>query len=357
VLAAYLKHFRDVRSFRDLANLMADKATRHVVGLNDRDLLDSKALEVTVNRLAGLNVLNLREEDLKDRPEVYANRINLPDVFTTPQVIYFYLSAPQEPKTVSMIGKLALFTLLSAAAQSPTSERRQVYIFADEFQRLLSQNLEIFFEQARSMKLSFILANQDLSQLKNKGVSILSLVESCTAYKQIFTAPDEDTIKLIERLSGDALYHKAQWQERIDARIDPEDDDVFDIRNAPAGTLDQVASVRITEDIGPRLDLNTIIEVSADPFGSFVRFAQNSGFTRFSGFVTPIISEYHISEAEYGSRATWPWPVESSDTVLVTKEEQSEAKAAGEGTPPVPLDPGEDVYDLDQSIEARLDRA
>ncbi len=352
VLAAYLGRFPEIRSFRDLSRYISDPNTRRTAGLRDDDLVDTKALEVTVKRLAQLNALNLKQEDLEDRPGVYDRRIDLPELLVTPQVIYFYLSAPQEPKTVSMIGKLALFTLLSAAAQTLEGERRQVYIFADEFQRLLSQSLEIFFEQARSMKLAFILANQDLSQLRNKGVDILALVDSCTAFKQIFTAHDINTMQLLEQISGEAQYHTARWTEYIDRRVDERADGVFGIEHAPEFVPEQMAAVNVQEGEGPRLERNTIIEVSADQFGSFVRFAQSSGFTRFSGYVTPLISEYHVTQDEYRFRANAPWPGESSETLTVTTEKTKapespflEAKRSGPET-----------YPLDQAIDDRLDR-
>ena len=353
VLAAYLGRFPDIRSFRDLARYMTDKATLQAAGLKEHDLLDTKALEVTVRRLAQLNALNFKQADLADRPGVYERRINLPDVFATPQVVYFHLSAPQEPKTVSMIGKLALFTLLSAAAQAQQGERRQVYIFADEFQRLLSQSLEIFFEQARSMRLSFILSNQDLSQLRTKGVDIMTLVDSCTAFKQIFTAQDLDSMLRMEQISGEARYHSASWSELIGHGIDERSDDVFAIEHAPGAVVEHVALANVHEGPGPRLERNTIIEVSADQFGSFVRFGQSSGFTRFSGYVTPIVSEYHVSEEEYRVRNNAPWPDETSETLTVTADESGTKES-----PFLEASPSDaPTYDVDDSIEARIDRA
>ena len=293
---------------------MSDKTNLQAAGIHERDLVDSKALEVTVKRLAELSALNLKKKDLADRPKVYENRIDLPELFKTPQVVYFYLSGSQEPKTVSMIGKLALFTLLSAAAQAEEGQRKQVYIIADEFQRLVSQSLEIFFEQARSMRLAFILANHDLSQLKSKGADVATLVETCTAYKQIFTAQDLDSMLRMEQLSGEALYHQATWQELIDDRVDATVDGVFALSNAADAIPQKLALVSVRESEGPRLERNTLIEVSADTFGSFVRFTQNSGFTRFSGYITPIITEYHTSQEEYQARAKTPWPKPGFET-------------------------------------------
>ena len=352
VLSAFLRKFPDIRSFRDLARYLTDKASVQATGLQQRDLLDAKALEVVVTRLAQLNALNFKQADLKNTPGVYANRINLPDLMTTPQVVYFYLSAPQEPKTVSMIGKLALFTLFSAAAQTEERKRGRVYIFADEFQRLLSQSLEIFFEQARSMKLSFILANQDLSQLQGKGVDVLSLVESCTAFKQVFTAHELETMQRLEQMSGEALYHTAQWTELVGTQVKEQADGVFAIEHAPDFGPEGLGQVNVREQEGPRLERNTVIEVSADQMGSFVRFSQSSGFTRFSGYITPIVSEYHLTEEEYQARATAPWPVGGPDTLTVTVDE---AKAPQGLFLEVPK-PDAATYELEDEIGKKLDR-
>ena len=253
------------------------------------------------------------------------------------------------------MGKLALFTLLSAAAQAPETDRKQVYIFADEFQRLMSQNLEIFFEQARSMKLSFILANQDLSQLSGKGVDLLNLVESCTAVKQVFTAPDKETIEMLSRFSGEGLYHQAGWRELLDRRVDDKRDDTFSMKRAYPTDPTSMAITTVSEHNAPRLDVNTIIEVSADPLGSFVRFAQSSGFTRFSGYVTPILSEYHISEDEYKARASTPWPTLSDETLLVGAK-RSEPKGAARKQDQSLKKPEPDTYEI-EALEAKLDQA
>ena len=94
----------------------------------------------------------------------------MPAMLREKQVIYFYLSSAQEQTTVPKIAKLAMFSLLTAASRRGKGEKNRVYVFVDEFQRVISDNISIFFEQARSMKLHFILANQTIGQLDRNGV-------------------------------------------------------------------------------------------------------------------------------------------------------------------------------------------
>ena len=88
VFNAYIEKYPDIRSFRDLSRYFSDKASAQAAGLHERDLVDSKALEVTVKRLAELDVFNFKRQDLvnkrdqDNRPldQVYEQRINLPDL-------------------------------------------------------------------------------------------------------------------------------------------------------------------------------------------------------------------------------------------------------------------------------------
>jgi hypothetical protein len=70
------------------------------------------------------------------------------------------------------------------------------------------------------------------------------------------------------------------------------------------------------------LEKNTIIEVSALPLASFVRFSEASGYTQFSGYPLALMSEYHITKALHGYHEESDWPEVDSRTILVTASEQ-----------------------------------
>ncbi|GFO82171.1 MAG: hypothetical protein A49_17980 [Methyloceanibacter sp.] len=88
---------------------------------------------------------------VKDPAHVEA-AIHMPTVLEQNQVVYFWLPAALESVSVREIGKLALFSLLSAAIdrQAAGLPRRQAYLVIDEFQRIAGSNFKIVLEQARS---------------------------------------------------------------------------------------------------------------------------------------------------------------------------------------------------------------
>ncbi len=89
-----------------------------------------------------------------------------------------------------------------------------------------------------------------------------------------------------------------------------------DLPNELAMQKSEESMVQVAETVGPRLDRNTIIQVSANPMASFVRFTSGAGYTQFSGFTVPIVSTYTISESTYTKRKDAAWPQEVG-TVLV----------------------------------------
>ena len=127
----------------------------------------------------------------------------MPALLREKQVIYFYLSSAQEQTTVAKVAKLAMFALLTAASRRGKGEKNRVYVFVDEFQRVISDNISIFFEQARQKKLHFLLANQTIGQLDRNGVDLTDVVESCTAFKQSFRATDQKSIQRLIETSGE----------------------------------------------------------------------------------------------------------------------------------------------------------
>ena len=93
---------------------------------------------------------------------------------------------------------------------------------------------------------------------------------------------------------------------------DLEGDDTFSPKNAEEKT------VVVQETVGSRLECNTIIDISATANTSLISVTEGSGYTQFSGYVTPIISDYHITMKQYDERNNAPWPGPTEETVLVT---------------------------------------
>ena len=358
VLATYMKHHRrHIGSFKELHGYVSDQNAYRNLGSAD-DWEKTRHLAGIVDRLAQVVPLNVAwdPKDKKPPPHI-REQIDMPSMLREKQVIYFYLSSAQERTTVPKIAKLALFSLLTAASRRGKGEKNRVYVFVDEFQRVISENISIFLEQARSMKLHFMLANQTIGQLGQNGVDLTDLVESCTAYKQSFRATDEKSIKRLIETSGEAVYHSLSWTQLLNDAFDETDDDYLSLTNARRQSPTGYVQAKVTETAGPRLEKNTIIEVSALPLASFVRFSQSSVYTQNSGYTTPIISEFHITKTLYQRREEMDWPEQNQRTVLVTPDDEPPpvAKKFVEKKAPIPKPTGvpeafED--DLERRLEA-----
>lgn len=302
----------ELDSFRELHELLRDPQASARLG-NREDWKKAQHLSALVDRLASISPLNLTPADLRERPSVQAATIEAGDLMSRPQVAYFNLRSALDPVAAPSVGKLALYSLFAAAARRQGDQSLPVYVVVDEFQQMVSENIRLVLEQARSSQLHFIVAHQHLDQLDRKGIDVRDTVTSCTAFKQFFRASDPRTIRWLEELSGQACYENLAWRQDFLAGTDPQDES----RWSPQFAQEQTVTVQ--ETIGYRLDRNLIMDISATPNTSFVQFTEGSGFTQFGGYVTPMISDYHISEREYERRGAASWPAADDTTVLVSE--------------------------------------
>lgn len=312
---AYGKSFFSAMNEATLLNVLSRRMIGSFVELsrflrNQTAAKDSRHLAALVERLCEIYPLNLTEADLADNPTAWNERIDAPDILRNRQVVYFYLSTPEEPLSAGAIAKLLVYSLFTAAANRRPGENKRVYLFIDEFQRVTSQSVKLVLEQGRGLGLSFIVVHQSTEQLAVTDRAMLQVVDECTAFKQVFRAQNEHEVQRLMDRSGMALYHTLSWQQDYDSRA-ARSEDWFRPTAAHEGI------VLVGETAGPRLDRNTISEVSTAPLASFVSFGTSRGFTQYGGFTTPILCEYHVSEAEYLERNRADWPEDPGRTILV----------------------------------------
>ena len=323
VLGTYFRHFRKhVGSFEELHRYVSDRNAYRNISNDDEDWRQTRQLVNLVEKIAHLGPMNVTAENMKEKPRVIEQQIDMPSVLRTPQVIYFYLSSSLDPRTVSPIAKLAMFSLLGAAEFREKVEPR-AFVFIDEFQRVVSEAMTLFFEQARSKGLHFVLANQTISQLNAKGTDITGVIESCTGFKQSFRASDEENVRRIVENSGEALYHSVAWTRIVNDAYNEATPNLISLAHALRFHPDEV-SVNVSEQIGPRLEKNTVIETSALPLSSFVRFDEGSGYTQYAGYWTTILSEYHISKPLYDHFEREPIPPVGEATIAVLGDAHEE---------------------------------
>ncbi len=317
VLGGYLKRYRThIASFKELHRFVSDKSAFSTIG-SDSDWEKTRHVARVIEKLADIEPMNLTTEPA-ETSRVIAEQIDLPTMLREKQVVYFYLSSIQEQANAQKMAKLAMFSLLTAADRRKKGEKNRVYVFVDEFQRVVSENISIVFEQARSKRLHFILANQTIGQLNKQGVDLTDVVESCTAFKQSFRATDEKSVKRLMETSGEAVYHSLQWTQFLNDAYTDEREADLSLRTAQRQSEGDDASTKVSETVGPILEKNTIIEVSALPLASFVRFTESSGYTQYSGNPFAMWSEYHITKALFGYREESDWPDLDERTILVT---------------------------------------
>lgn len=353
VLGAYLHvHRQHIGSFAELHKYVSDRNAYRTISTDDEDWRHTRQLVNLVEKVARLGPMNVTAETARDKPRVIEEQIDMPSVLRTPQVIYFYLSSTLDPRTVSPIAKLAMFSLL-AASEFRSGVEPRAFVFIDECQRVISESMTLFFEQARSKGLHFVLANQALSQLNSKGVDITGVIESCTGFKQSFRASDEANIKRIIENSGEAVYHDLSWSRIVRDAYDAETPHLISLGHALRWHSDET-SVSVKESVGPRIDKNTLIEASALPLASFIHFTEGSGYTQYAGYWTTVLSEYHITKPLYDYFEQEPFPPVDDRTVEVAGERPyQEPQRFQDGPIPTPNVP----TNFDEELDRRLNAA
>ncbi len=320
LLSRALEAFGDrVQSFADLDRVFQPK-NRDLSGrkfkISPTEARDGSELFATIESLAKLPQLNVTPAAVNDRKvpaSAVESQIDIADVFSQPTVLYFYLPAALEAGAVREIGKLALFGLLSASTVNESSDRKpnQVYLFIDEFQQIVAENLEIVLRQARSKNIAAILANQTVSDLKTSSVDLVPTVRANTRLKQFFASTDPVQQDDIVRSSGKTFRDYAS---------------LFDKDSA-----------RITQ--------NEVMRITDDPALSIVHLSRGGGFAQFGGFPFVVRTSFHISGDEYKRRESMAWPESEPGTFKAKFSDSEKAEDEAEQTEAVPAPKPEESTD------------
>lgn len=331
ILSQVFTQFPEIRTFTQIRDYVPQ------VHLSKKQQEDGGELLAVINSLAAFDALNVTPDDGLPAA-VLEHALDLPDVFERPQVLAFYLPATLEQASVREIGKLALYTLLTAAVVRRRKGGRpiQTFVFIDEFQRIVSSNLEIVLEQARSMGIGVILSNQTISDLKNVSADLIPKVQANTRFKQYFSASDLQQQDMLMKASGDPLFHRDSW--------------IYQAKEAEeellADETDPHAFVELENPRGPRLSRNRVVAASDHPQQNIVHITRSKGYTQFSGLPFIMLSEFHIPRSEYERRGALPWPATSDyPGTIVTplppkaKPRKPDKPPAGPAKPPSPSKP------------------
>ena len=302
----------DATSFRDL-----DKALEGRPCGASAELMRTAAHVLTlVRRLADSDALNAAPppegEEASVPPGVLDAAIDFGDVFNEPEAVYLHLSAGVGTGTAAEVGRLALYSLLYAAHAHGAASRTQTFVVIDEFQRVIASNLEVILQQARSLNVGLILANQTMADLKQGTVDLTSAVGANTRFRQDFAVSHVRDREDLIKASGETIQYKASWMEKV------------------ADSFGLAAS----ESIQPRLRANDLLLATDREARSVLQIRRGAGYAQFGGFSLAVQGGYTVSKAEFERRRAAPWPDPTPGTLVEGHRERT----YGRGDPFAGLD-------------------
>ncbi|MCC7334674.1 MAG: DUF87 domain-containing protein [Pirellulaceae bacterium] len=283
-----LTEYPEIKSFAELARLLP-----RVDGISKEVKKNASHLISVTQRLAATEALNIEAGSKNHPPQVTSDALEFSDVFRTPQVVYMHLPSSLGTTSSAEIARIALYSLLGSARCTPEKSRKQVFVFVDEFQRIIANNLELIMQTARSMRIGLILANQSMLDLKRAGVDLTPAVRTNTRFKQVFACSNAQDLQEIVESSGELLEHQRSFQ-----------------LNAGGVGFMAGAIARLThaETVSPRLRINDLLLATDAPEQSIVQVRRGAGYAQFGGMPFIMRSTYHISQQEYEARKSSPWP-------------------------------------------------
>ena len=134
-------------------------------------------------------------------------------------------------------------------------------VVIDEFQRMISDNLDIVFQQARGLEIAMVIANQSIGDLRNVGPVLLSAIEGNCAIRQWLSVTTKVDIEHLEKLFG--TYKKIQETTTESTKG---------------------SSISRTPRDEPRITVSGLHQVSNDPSLSVTQIrGERGGFAQYRG--------------------------------------------------------------------------
>ena len=222
------------RSFRALLDVIERPGAAGEANVTAREWELAMHLRSALDRLTAALPLNAEAVGPGVTAEMLSGAIDLDDVLAAPEVIYFYLPTTLQRAAGRACARLAVQSLV-AAARSYAGPRVPVHVFVDEFQEVIgTAAVDGLLRQARDFGLSFWLACQQLSALRQGQHDSLDSVTGNVALQVHFTATDRTGHEHLIRLSGEASRWlrgeadtadgvRGQLREAVRPRLDGED--------------------------------------------------------------------------------------------------------------------------------------
>jgi hypothetical protein len=195
----------------------------------------------------------------------------------------------------------------------------KVLLVLDEWQRMVAGNIELLLQQARSLGVTVVLANQTVGDLKQGSIDLTHTVEGNTSLQAWFKDLDQAGMEQIRNFGGVT----------IDTMCD------VSTSSTPSGVSESISYKEVKVD---RFTTNEIAAASSRQNNFIVRVADNGGYAQYDGIPFVARYAYHIDEAEYQRRVNRPWPGKTPEKIEVGAAQSAPecAAAAREVRPPHP---------------------
>jgi len=227
-------------------------------------------------------------------PDLRRHTIHMPTLLQQRQISYFWLPAAIESVSVRELGKMAIFSLLSAAIDRQRTGKpyRQAYLVIDEFQRLTGENFKVILEQARSYGVSNILANQTQGDLKTADTDLRPTIRTNTRAKMYFSLSDPEEVQALSQSSGEEISYMRSYSSTFHG-----------------GEFAQSSQTETqSQALKPRLIRNDILRASDHPLEFILQVSRGSGYTQFGGIPITVRTTFPHHKSQYDSFLEEPWP-------------------------------------------------
>lgn len=289
-----------VQSFVELAEILSRKSE---FPMDAETKKAASNVRSSVRRLARCQPLNACRS-LRTSETALKQAIDFSEVFQKPQALYFALPPSSGITITAEIARLALHSLLTAA-QTHDGRRKPVFLVIDEFQRIVSNNLALFLQMARSMDIGVILSNQSLDDLETADANLIAAVRTNTRFRQVFAAGNRSDILDIRDTAGESTIGLRSW-DLLPGLFSDGGVDKMSIRETPVS----------------RLMLNDIL-LATDAFGrNIVSVRRGAGYAQFGGMPFIMDSIHHISPEVFKARREEAWPAAHPGTIVGTHQQQ-----------------------------------
>ena len=293
VLEYVLERFPDVKSFAELAERIPQalhSAKSHE--LPDETKRAGNHVHMIVKRLSAHEALNVTEAS--HSAQVVSDCIDLESLFAKPGLVFCRLSSIRGQSSTAEMGRLFVYGLMNAASVAKERNHR-VLVVIDEFQRMVSSNLDYVFETARSLGISLVLANQSMESLDKTKRDTISTVEANCRVRMWFAAGATADRRRLRERTGEGLVYMKSFKPGLWA-----DDTTY------------------SESFRSHLDPDELLQVAADPELCVVEMTRSAGYvSHYQGRPAVVQVPFHIDKEEYDQRRDYPWPSGDEGTIVL----------------------------------------